>query len=210
MQTLKSAFAAAAIGSTVLCCLPVARAAVITEDFTITAGPTSLPHGLRVDFPSTAFAQFNPANGTLVDLTTTLTGSGVWTSPASSPTLAAGVVWDNDGFLTNAQNSQFSTPGTITFDLTGTVPNDIALNSFFTGTGTISLNLQLFAAFTPPSEGLFDTFQTSGMLLGSITYDFTPAAVSEPGSLALLSAELGGLALIALSRLAPRRRLFLS
>jgi hypothetical protein len=173
----------------------------MTEDFTITAGETLLDHGLRALLPSTAFAQFNPANGTLVDLTTTLTGSGVWTSTAATPSLRAEVIWDFDGSLTFSQ--EFSEPGTITFNLSGTVPNNIALNSFFTGTGTISLNLELFTPFTPPP--LFDTFQTSGMLLGSITYDFIPAAVAEPSSLALLSAGLGGLAL-----LAPRRRRFLS
>jgi len=47
--------------------------------------------------------------------------------------------------------------------------------------------------FTP---GPADTFETTGALTGTITYDFTPAAaIPEPTPLALLAAGVAGLGL---------------
>ena len=51
-----------------------ARAAIIQETFTITIGSPALLGGSDVLFPSSAFLLFNPTNGTLNNVSTTLTG----------------------------------------------------------------------------------------------------------------------------------------
>ncbi len=74
-------------------------------------------------------------------------------------------------------------------DISGTDNTPLVLSGL-TGAGMTTLGLTL--------EGLADDeFATSATgLQGTITYDFTPAAVPEPASLALLVVGLAGVALI--------------
>ena len=58
----------------VLAATATARAAIIQESFTITIGSPALLGGSDVLFPSSAFLLFNPTNGTLNNVSTTLTG----------------------------------------------------------------------------------------------------------------------------------------
>jgi hypothetical protein len=149
-----------------------ANAATITETFTVTVGSPALLSPSGSLFPGTAFAQFNPTLGTLIDVKTALTGSGTWTSPAVSPSLVAMFFLEGLGNISGTQF--FSTPGSITFNMavTNTNPNDLAA---FTGTGNSIVDLLLNAT---PNFG--DTFQSNGALSGVTTYDYTPSAVPGP------------------------------
>jgi PEP-CTERM motif len=162
-------------------------AASITEPFSVTISPAVTLTGEV--FPVTSFAQFNPANGTLNDIMTTLTGPATWTSSSHDPLLFAALTLHNSGEEVN-NGQTFGSPGAITINFGGT---DTFTPDFTTliGTGTTTLDFSLEA--TTPS----DTFETTAAagLVGSITYDYTPSAVvPEPGSLALLGAGLAGFA----------------
>ena len=76
--------------------------------------------------------------------------------------------------------------GPITVNILGTDSFGPDLTSL-TGTGTTMLDLRLSA--TPGDD--FATSTTG--LTGTITYDFTPVTVPEPGSLALFSVGLASL-----------------
>jgi hypothetical protein len=85
-----------------------------------------------------------------------------------------------------ASGQTFLSPGPITFDIHGTDSFGFDLAAF-TGTGTATLDLRLFA-----TAG--DTFATSTTgLTGTITYDFTPVTVPESGSLSLFGVGLASL-----------------
>jgi hypothetical protein len=79
MQNLRYALAAGII----IAVMPLSvRADTITENFTLTVPTTTLTGDDR--FPVTNFALFNPADGTLNDFKTTLTGPATWTDEGVS------------------------------------------------------------------------------------------------------------------------------
>jgi hypothetical protein len=159
-----------------------ARAAIIQEPFTITLGNPALPGGSDVLFPSSAFALFNPTNGTLNNVSTTLTGSADW-----GGTGAIDIDLREPGatlvFLLGANFP----PGTITFNASD--PNDTSpgVLAAFSGTGNAFMNLDVFT----DDAG---TLTTDAAFSGTVTYDYTPTvtAVPEPASLALFGAALLG------------------
>jgi hypothetical protein len=129
-----------------------------------------------------------PADGTLNDFKTTLTGPATWDSQNLPPSLVTDLTLH--GLPEEVAPLQmFPFPGPITFDISGTDSLGADLTAL-TGTGTTTLDLRLFSN---PA----DTFATTG-LTGTITYDFTPASVPEPSSLVLFSA---GLAVLGFMRL---------
>ncbi len=84
-----------------------------------------------------------------------------------------------------ASGQTFLSPGLITFDIHGTDSFGFDLAAF-TGTGTTTLDLRLFATAEIHSTS------TTG-LTGTITYDFTPVTVPESGSLSLFDVGLPSL-----------------
>jgi hypothetical protein len=186
MRTVKSGLIAAAVGAAVLA--PAARAATITENFTITISPAATISFIsNNEFAGTSVAQFNPANGTLTSFSMSLTGSASWTSTSSAPSLAiAAEVSFIDGFLVQT----ISTPGTmipINMPASGLVTDPVGLAAF-TGTGTLPTLLLITDFSVQPST---DTFATNGSFSGTLTYNF---AAAVPGPIA--GAGLPGLILV--------------
>jgi PEP-CTERM motif len=173
---------------------PVAKADTITEFFSVTILPAVTLSGGEDRFAVTPFAQFDPADGALNSVTTTLAGSATWTSAFDPPGLTAVLTYpgSDSSFL---PPQELSLPGAITIDLPG--GTDFFAPDFATliGTGTATLDFLLVG-----SAG--DTFATSASgLEGSITYDFTASAlVPEPSTWAMLVLGFGGLGLLARKR----------
>ena len=161
-----------------------AHATAIIEDFTISV-PT--PESLTTVVASSAFPEFDPANGTLTSIDVHITGSGRWSTSAPGPVLTASVP-------PFSGDQVFTIPGNISFNLSVSSSGASVLSDF-TGVNSDFLSFRLGVT---TDKG--DTFTTGdGALSGTITYNYTPASapggpVPEPASLAVLATSLAGLA----------------
>ncbi|MBV9443552.1 MAG: PEP-CTERM sorting domain-containing protein [Acidobacteriaceae bacterium] len=182
------------------------KADSITESFSLSIPTTTLtdtaPNGGE-NFPTTGFAEFNPAIGTLNSIAATLTGPATW-SFGLNFILNASLLFNNSPTFTEAGINafqSFESQGAISFDIstTNTFPDELLL---VTGTGTTNFVLNLSAAG--------DTFSTTSPgLTGTITYNYTPAAaIPEPGSLTLLAVAGATTGLFALRRRRRNRSFF--
>src|ERR1700722_10970781 len=117
-----------------------ARANSITETFNVTIFPAATLTG-DDRFPTTLFPQFNPADGTLNNFTTTLTGPATWTSATEDPLLTANLSLHNSDEEVNV-GQFFHSPGALTINFDGT---DSFTPDFATliGTGTATLVFRL-------------------------------------------------------------------
>ena len=86
----------------------------------------------------------------------------------------------------------FSAPGTINFNMSGSITDANLLSLEFTGSGSQSFDLILTEL---ANGGTPDGFEASG-LSGTITYNFTPVATPLPAALPLFATGLGGLGLL--------------
>jgi hypothetical protein len=159
-----------------------ARAATITQSFTLTVSPAAtLPSGDPA-FASSPFAEFNPADGTLTGISATLTGKGTWDAQTPFDLLLAALAFNGTHEeVAPGRNFNSNDPGsqTISLDFSGT--DDFGPDlSLLTGTSTTVLDLVFFG-----EPG--DTVATSTAgLAGSITYDYAP--VPEPATWATMLA----------------------
>lgn len=165
-----------------------AGAATIMENFTLLVPSTPLPTGDGL-FAATSFAKFNPALGTLDSFSVGLTGAAVWTSTAFPDVFSdnLSLAYNPAHVLTPGQI--ITTSGSIHIDLSGgsTFGPDLSAVS---GAGTTNVDLIVEAHL-----GDFFVTPTPG-LVGSITYDYTPAAISEPTTLGLFCASLAALVVV--------------
>ena len=179
MQGRQSVYTTAA-AAVVLLWSAAAHADVITESFTVTLSTVGFPE----EVPIATLPEFDPANGTLISVETTLDGSASFSeTPGDTDPLTAEFGLKGFGTIGGEQTFPYSPPGTaITFDMVAT-NTDPAVLAAFTGIVNVVIDLDL----TSPAAGVLDD---QNPLSGAITYNYTPIAVAEPGSLALLATSL--------------------
>jgi hypothetical protein len=155
-----------------------ARADTIFQSFTIT-----LPNG-PLQGVDHNFGQFNPSNGTLIDVQVIAVGSAIWTSSgADSLRYFLAVTPLFEPFNT------FDTPGLISFRYIASSTAAFDL-SYWTGLGTQPIDW--FPTTFPPNSPA-DTI-TNGSLTGILEFDFTPnAPVPEPSTWAMMLLGFAGL-----------------
>jgi hypothetical protein len=143
--------------------------------------------------------KFNPANGTLVDISLSLTGQFTWNATNNNDALVVALDGSN-GFVTS---QTFTSPSASTIPITLNLSETStdAMNVFppYIGTGTISLGVVQVTFFTTFPG---DTLQPGAdPLVGTLTYEYNPtAAVPEPSTWAMMLIGFAGLGFVAYRR----------
>jgi hypothetical protein len=165
-----------------------ASAAQIVETFTISASGAP-----DQNFLSTPFDLFHPSLGTLTSVGESVSGSLTWTPGASDQELL--LVLGKTGTSQFFSGSESGEAQVINVSLTGAGGFQ---DPAFVGTGTTQENL---AASQSPGVGTL----SGDSLTGQVTYTYTPAAVPEPSTSAMM---LLGFAVLgyAFDRLKPAAR----
>jgi hypothetical protein len=135
----------------------------IKEPFTISA--FSAGPGAGIDTGTSMFAQFNPAQGRLDSVDSTVNGPATWSSNSMN-TLVATLLTFPAGFPI-APSQMFASQGAIDINIVGTNNKNDLIS--FIGNKPILLNLE----FTLKQPGPVFQLSTTG-LAGDITYNFTP------------------------------------
>jgi hypothetical protein len=165
-----------------------ASAAQIVENFNI-----SVSGDADQLFLSTPFDLFHPSLGTLASVNESVSGSLTWSPGASGQELllALGLTGATQFFF----GSQSGDPQVINVSLNGAGGFQ---DPAFVGTGTRQESL---AAAQSPGIGTL----SGDSLTGQVTYNYTPAAVPEPSTWAMMLVGFAGLG-YALGRRKPARR----
>lgn len=174
------AVAIAAIVSGLIAAPASAGADETTELFTLTIVAADVPHddGSFADALSafsTAFPLFNPSSGALDKVTVTLNGIIVAVSNVADPTLNFRLLDPAGLVFFEAMNVPIPSPPRIQINYSGTDSNVFGGLNPFVGEGTGKIDFQ-FATENPDKADAI----ASHSLLGSVTYDYTPAALTPP------------------------------
>lgn len=164
----------------------IAAATSLTQSFTIEA-PSGTPVGDGVNVASSSFQQFNPAAGTLTEIQTVFTGTGLWNSAAAGPQLDLSLVTHGLAVVVGGERVFFS-PGDVPFSLGGTDRYLPELGSFI-GSATAQVDLRILG-----NGGTFSTPPTQGSV--TYMYDPQPADIPEPGSVWLIAVGLLALSVL--------------
>ena len=145
------------------------------------------------NFLSTPFDLFHPSLGTLTSVGKSVSGSLTWTPGASDQELL--LVLGKTGTSQFFSGSESGEAQVINVSLTGAGGFQ---DPAFIGTGTTQENL---AASQSPGVGML----SGDSLMGQVTYTYTPAAVPEPSTWAIMLLGFAGLG-YAFVRRKPARR----
>lgn len=201
MRSATSSVLIATVVAAALVLPVVAKATDIAESFTV-SGSVPISSGTTL-LAGSAFAQFNPADGTLTSIETALAGDASWVSSTAGETLETALFLEGVGNIGGMR--EFPTIGPIRISLAVTLSTATDLAAF---TGTGSTIIDLLAELTP-SASATGSFMTNGKLLGEVVYNYTrtttPPAVPEPGSAALLVTGLAAFAVLGFTGLTRRR-----
>jgi hypothetical protein len=164
-----------------------ASAAQIVENFTI-----SVSGDADQLFLSTPFDFFHPSLGTLTSVNESVSGSLTWSPGASDQQLllALGLTGATQFFF----GSQSGDPQVINVSLNGAGGFQ---DPAFIGTGTTQESL---SAAQSPGIGTL----SGDSLTGHVTYNYTPAAVPEPSTWAMMPVGFAGLGYAAVRKGARR------
>jgi hypothetical protein len=195
----KLSAAVAATGCALALSIGVARADIITQTLTIPALATttfgSQSNNTIVLFTN-SFNQFNPNLGTLNTISSTISGTVVWTVDSGFFDLFVEVLTTNPPGNFQLATTNIGHPqGQYTIPIALTPQFGLLLLGDFTGTSTSQLRL-LFS-----DSAMADTISSANGFSGSITYDYTPAAaVPEPSTWAMMILGFAGVGFMAYRR----------
>jgi len=170
-----------------------AHAAVITQNISVDINPASTLDGSTDLFPSSSFNEFNSSLGNLNSVSYTFSGDVRWTGSAS-PNLglgSAGFLYAGTAFLVGSATSiKCNSYGNC--NVSNSATDNFAFDlTLVTGTGSTVFDLGL-RGNSGDQVSTKNSDNRDIPLTGTVTYNYTPAAVPEPLTISLFGAGLAG------------------